>query len=332
MNTKKTIRVIATHTAGQPTRTVLSGFPHIPGSTMQGKYQYMQEQAEWLRTMVCQEPRGSDIMSGAIITAPCSKDADFGVLHFEAAGWLPMCGHNTIGVCTAIVEEGLAAVQEPVTRLTLETPIGLIRAEVLVKDGSAQKVTFQGTPSFALLQDAFVISEKWGKVPVDISWGGSAVAFIPADFFGYTICKENATFYESAAVELRALINEQLPICDSRLPEITGVSHVAFYQDGDPMRHVVVGPDGRSDRSPCGNGTCARAGLLYAQGRLKSGEEFEQRSVIDSAFHCKCLKEVMLNGKEAIIPQICGRAWVTAFSTYVIDENDPFGEGFSLTI
>ena len=103
MNTKKTIRVIATHTAGQPTRTVLSGFPHIPGSTMQGKYQYMQEQADWLRTMVCQEPRGSDIMSGAIITAPCSKDADFGVLHFEAAGWLPMCGHNTIGVCTAIV-------------------------------------------------------------------------------------------------------------------------------------------------------------------------------------------------------------------------------------
>ena len=332
MNTKKTVRVIATHTAGQPTRTVLSGFPHIPGKTMQEKYLHMQEHADWLRTMVCQEPRGSDIMSGAIITAPCSNEADFGVLHFEAAGWLPMCGHNTIGVCTAIVEEGLVDVQEPVTKLTLETPLGLVRAAIDVENGSATKVSFQGAPSFALVQDATVKTERWGDIPVDISWGGSAVAFISADFFGKTPCVENAVFFANTAVELRALINEQLPICDKRLPDITGVSHVAFYQDGDPMRHVVVGPDGQCDRSPCGNGTCARAGLLHAQGRLKAGESFEQRSVIDSAFLCKCLEEVKVNDKPAIIPQISGRAWVTAYSTYVMDESDPFGQGFSLTL
>lgn len=332
MNTKKIIRVIATHTAGQPTRTVLSGFPHIPGSTMQEKYQYMQEHADWLRTMVCQEPRGSDIMSGAIITAPCSNEADFGVLHFEAAGWLPMCGHNTIGVCTAIVEEGLVDVQEPVTKLTLETPLGLVRASIDVKNGSATSVRFRGAPSFALMQDAVVKTERWGDVPVDIGWGGSAVAFVPADFFGKAPCVENAAFFAGTAVELRALINEQLPICDARLPEITGVSHVAFYQDGDPMRHVVVGPDGQCDRSPCGNGTCARAGLLHAQGRLKVNEAFEQRSVIDSAFTCSCAEEIQLGGAPAIIPEISGRAWVTAFSTYVVDESDPFGQGFSLTL
>ena len=166
MKTKKAIRVVATHTAGQPTRTVLTGFPHIPGSTMQEKYLYMQEKGDWLRTMVCQEPRGSDIMSGAIITAPCSSGADIGVLHFEAAGWLPMCGHNTIGVCTALVEEGLVPVQEPVTGLTLETPIGLIAANIQVEGGSAQRVSFRATPSFALLQGAVVKTEKWGDVPV----------------------------------------------------------------------------------------------------------------------------------------------------------------------
>lgn len=299
---------------------------------MQEKYLYMQEHADWLRTMVCQEPRGSDIMSGAIITAPCSSDADFGVLHFEAAGWLPMCGHNTIGVCTALVAERLVEVQEPLTCITLETPIGLIRAQIQVKDGTAQKVTFQGTPSFALLQNAVVTSEKWGNVPVDIGWGGSAVAFIPADYFGYAVCKENAVFYESAAVELRQLINAQYPICDPRLPDITGVSHVAFYQDGDPMRHVVVGPDGRCDRSPCGNGTCARTGLLHAQGLLKVGESFEQRSVIDSAFTCRCAEELLVGGEPAIRPEISGQAWVTAYSTYVMEESDPFGQGFSLTI
>ena len=332
MNTKKTIRVIATHTAGQPTRTVLSGFPHIPGNTMQEKYLYMQEHADWLRTMVCQEPRGSDIMSGAIITEPCNPEADFGVLHFEAAGWLPMCGHNTIGVCTALVEEGLIDVQEPVTKLTLETPLGLVRASIDVENGSAAKVRFLGAPSFALRQNAVVKTDRWGNVPVDISWGGSAVAFVPADFFGYAPCVENATFFANTAVALRALINQQLPICDGRLPEITGVSHVAFYQDGDPMRHVVVGPDGQCDRSPCGNGTCARAGLLYAQGRLKANEQFEQCSVIDSAFTCRCAEELEVDGAPAIIPEISGRAWITAYSTYVMDASDPFGKGFSLTI
>lgn len=242
MNTKKTIRVIATHTAGQPTRTVLSGFPHIPGETMQEKYQYLQKQADWLRTMVCQEPRGSDIMSGAIITAPCSKDANFGVLHFEAAGWLPMCGHNTIGVCIAIVEEGLVNVQEPVTNLTLETPLGLVRASIHVENGTATKVSFQGASSFALMQDATVKTERWGDVPVDIGWGGSAVAFVPADFFGHAPCVENAAFFANTAVELRALINQQLPICDARLPEITGVSHVAFFRTAIPCVMWWLGP------------------------------------------------------------------------------------------
>ncbi len=332
MNTKKTIRVIATHTAGQPTRTVLTGFPHIPGSTMQEKYLYMQEHADWLRTMVCQEPRGSDIMSGAIVTAPCSSEADFGVLHFEAAGWLPMCGHNTIGVCTALVEEGLADVQEPVTRLTLETPLGLVRASIDVENGSATGVRFRGAPSFALIQNAVVKTDRWGDVPVDIGWGGSAVAFVPAAFFGYAPCRENAAFFAGTAAELRRMINKQLPIRDARLPEITGVSHIAFYQDGEPMRHVVVGPDGQCDRSPCGNGTCARAGLLHAQGRLKVNETFEQRSVIDSAFICKCAEELVVGNAPAIIPEISGRAWVTAHSAYVMDESDPFGQGFSLTL
>lgn len=332
MKTKKTIHVVSTHTAGQPTRTVLTGFLQIPGGTMEEKYRYMQQHADWLRTMVCQEPRGSDIMSGAILTAPCSAEADYGVLHFEAAGWLPMCGHNTIGVCTVLVEEGLVDVQEPVTRLTLETPLGLVRASVDVENGSAVRVSFRGTESFALIRDAALSTERWGRLPVDIAWGGSAVAFLPAALFGRAPVMENASFFAGTAVELRALINDQLPLCDPRLPGITGVSHVAFYEDGEPMRHVVVGPDGQCDRSPCGNGTCARAGLLYAQGRLKAGDVFEQRSVIDSSFTCRCAEEVTVGDAPAIIPEIGGRAWVTAFSDYVMDESDPFGQGFSLTL
>ena len=133
MRSKKVLNVVETHTGGQPTRTVLSGVLQIPGATMWEKYCYMQEKGDWVRTMVCQEPRGSEIMSGTLLTTPCDPRADVGILHFEAAGWLPMCGHNTIGACTTIVEEGLVEVTEPETHITLETPIGLIRAVVAVE-------------------------------------------------------------------------------------------------------------------------------------------------------------------------------------------------------
>jgi len=332
MKNKKMIRVTATHTAGQPTRTVISGFPYIPGKTLQEKYAYMQAHADWLRTMICQEPRGSDIMSGALLTAPCDPEADIGVLHFEAAGWLPMCGHNTIGVCTAIAEEGLVKITEPVTKIVLETPIGLIHAAVDIKDGTAARVSFRNTPSFPLVQDAVVHTDTWGDIPVEIGWGGSAVAFVPAKLFGREVCRENASYYEAIGCRLRTLINQQLPIHHPQLPEIRSVSHVAFYTDEPVMRHVVVGPDGKCDRSPCGNGTCARAALLHAQGRLRVGEAFVQQSVIGSEFTCKCTEEVMTENTPAIIPEISGQAWITAFSTYVMDETDPFGGGFSLTL
>lgn len=330
MRSKRVLNVVETHTGGQPTRTVLSGILQIPGATMWEKYCYMQEHGDWVRTIVCQEPRGSEIMSGTLLTPPCDPQADVGILHFEAAGWLPMCGHNTIGACTAIVEEGLITVTEPETQITLETPIGLIRAVVEVENGCAKSVRFQNVPAFPLLRSAVLSTDEWGDLTFDIGWGGSAVAFICADHFGCPICLENAKFYESIADALRPQINAQFPISHPLIPHITGISHVAFYQDGEVMRHVVVGPDGRCDRSPCGNGTCARAALLFDQGKLTVGASFEQRSLIDSAFTCKCVEAVMAGDTQAIIPEISGRAWLTALSSYVLDDTDPLGKGFLL--
>lgn len=330
MRTKRIINIIETHTGGQPTRTVLTGFPYIPGRTMEEKFFYMKENADWLRTLVCQEPRGSDIMSGAIITTPCNPSADIGVIHFESSGWLPMCGHNTIGLCTAIVEEGIIEVKEPYTHISLETPIGIIKVEVEVDGGSAKAVRFRNTPSFAILQDMPIKSDEWGKMFIDISWGGSAVAFIPANFFGQPLCQENAKYFEKVADNLIPEINNQLTLEHPQLPDINSISHLAFFEDGEVMRHGVVGPDGRCDRSPCGNGTCARAALLFAQGKLKIGDQFEQHSLIDSIFTCKCVDIVSLGNAKAIIPEISGKAWITAFATYVVDETDPFGNGFLL--
>ena len=327
MRSKKNLNVIETHTGGQPTRTVVSGVLNIPGKTMAEKYAYMQEQGDYVRKMVCMEPRGSEIMSGTLITQACDPAADVGILHFEAAGWLPMCGHNTIGACTALAETGMIACQEPETTVTLETPIGLIQAVVEMKDGIAQAVRFRNCPAFPLLLGGTINVPNYGEVPVDIGWGGSAVAFLETSRFGLTVCPENAHALENLGVMIRQLVNEKYPIRHPMLPQIQGISHVSFYEDEPVMRHAVVGPDGRCDRSPCGNGTCARAAILYAQGKLKAGDSFTQRSVLGSVFSCKCAETVDEN---TIIPEIRGQAWITAQATYLLAEDDTLGQGFLL--
>ena len=126
MKAKRMVRTIETHTLGQPTRTVVSGFKHIPGKTMAVKFNYMKDNEDWFRKFLSFEPRGSEIMSGTIITEPCTPGTDVGILYYEASGWLPMCGHDTIGVTVALIEAGLVGVTEPITpvsytHLTLPT-------------------------------------------------------------------------------------------------------------------------------------------------------------------------------------------------------------------
>ena len=322
--------IIETHTGGQPTRTVIHGFEDIPGKTMTDKYAFMQDHCDWVRTMVCQEPRGSEIMSGVVLTKPCHDEADVGMLHFEAAGWLPMCGHNTIGACTVLAERGLVPVNEPETPIVVDTPAGMIRATVTMKGGRAERVRFEAVPSFPLLLDGAIETPGYGVLPVEIGWGGSAVAFIESSPFHTDICPENAAAYERLAAELVPLIQKAYPLSHLALPGIKAISHLAFFSDEAERRHVVVGPDGHCDRSPCGNGTCARAAILHVKGQLHVGDEFVQRSVMGSAFSCRCLGEISYCGTRAIRLELSGRAWQTAESLFFVDRSDPLGEGFLL--
>ena len=133
MNAKKVFRTIETHTLGQPTRNIVSGFPHIPGNTMAEKFIYMKENEDWFRTLLSYEPRGNDYMSCTLNTEPCTPGTDVGVLYFETSGWLPMCGHDTIGVSVALIETGMVKVTEPMTVIKLDTAAGVITIEAKVE-------------------------------------------------------------------------------------------------------------------------------------------------------------------------------------------------------
>lgn len=334
MKARKMFRTIETHTLGHPTRTVVSGFRHIPGKTMQEKFTYMKENEDWFRRVLAFEPRGSEIMSCTLITEPCTPGTDVGILYFEASCWLPMCGHDTMGVSVALIEAGLVDVTEPITVINLDTPAGVIKVEAKVNDGSVEEVSFLNAPALVLNQGVDVHTKEFGTLTLDISWGGNVYAILPVEKVGLTIEPNNTSKLIAAAQSIAADINQQIIVRHPELDFVDKVTHVEFA--GPPKRknadiqNCVVALPKVVDRSPCGTGTSAKAALLHAEGKLKVGESFNHESIIGSVFKCEIIGETTIGGIPAIIPKVTGNACVMGFATWIVDPKDPFPEGFLL--
>src|SRR3954447_16320583 len=155
-----------------PTRVVTGGVGTIPGTTMAERRRYFMDNLDHIRQFLVHEPRGHSAMSGAILQPPCRDDADWGVVYIEVSGCLPMCGHGTIGVATVLVETGMVEVTEPVTTIRLDTPAGLVVAEVQVEGGAARSVTIRNVASFTLGLDRRVNVDGLGELPYDVAFGG----------------------------------------------------------------------------------------------------------------------------------------------------------------
>lgn len=334
MKFKHMFRTVETHTLGHPTRTVVGGFKHIPGKTMQEKFVYMKDNEDWFRKVLCFEPRGSQIMSCTIVTEPCTPGTDVGILYFEASCWLPMCGHDTMGATVALIETGMVEVTEPITRIALDTPAGVVHVEAEVHDGSVESVSFINAPALVLNRNVTVNTEMFGALTFDISWGGNVYAIIPAKSVGMDICPQNAARFVTAANSIAKDINAQVKISHPEFDFVDRVTHVEFFgepksEDAD-VQNVVVALPTVIDRSPCGTGTSAKAALLAAEGKLKVGESFVHESIIGSKFTCEVVDETTVGGIPAIIPKVTGNACIIGFCEWVVDPKDPFPEGFVL--
>lgn len=336
MRLSRVITTIDTHTQGQPTRTVTGGIPRIPGESVADKMLYLRDNMDWLRTMLVYEPRGHNIMSGAILTEPSHPEADVGVIYIEVGCYLPMCGHDTIGCCTALVEAGMVPVTEPHTYITLETPAGLVRTRVDVRDNVAKQVTFTNVPSFVHALDMEVDVPGKGRVRMDVAYGGNFYAILPASSVGLELVPGNAPEIIRVGKTIRKALNEQHKVVHPEKPFIDVVTHVEFYGpptvDGAHVKNAVVFPPGDIDRSPCGTGTSAKLAVLRARGEIGPGEEFVHESLIGSIFRARVLEETSVGGLKAIVPEVSGAAYVTGIHQFVMDPEDPFQEGFLLGV
>lgn len=334
MKIRRTFHTIDTHTGGEPTRNVIGGIPAIPGATMRDKMLYMRDRQDWIRRTLTYEPRGNDVMSGTVVTPPCDPAADVGVLFFEVGGWMPMCGHDTIGVATALVESGMVEVTEPVTHVTLDTAAGLVRASVQVEDGRAKDVTFINAPAMVLKHDVSVQAPDFGTITLDIAYGGNIYAILPASSVGLSLLPGNNRAIIDTGNHIKDIVNGQIPVAHPQLAFMDHVTHVEFYEEpaepGAPTRNAVVIPPGAIDRSPCGTGTSAKLAVLHAEGLLGVDELFVHESIIGSRFTCRIAGTTEVAGIPAVIPEITGRAYVTGIHTYVIDPEDPMPHGFLL--
>ena len=335
MRFEKMITAVDSHTEGMPTRVVTGGFNSIHGKTMFEKKQYVEAHLDHLRTLLMFEPRGHGSMSGSILLPPCISSADLGVVFIEVSGCLPMCGHGTIGTCTVAIETGLVKVTEPITRISLDTPAGLVLAEAKVENGKAKSVKIQNVPSFLYRKDAEVNVEGLGKISLDIAFGGNFYAILPAENVGLSVEKKNAQALIDAGMKIMKAVQQQIPLTHQMNPAINEIKHTMFtgppdVKGADAKNAVVLHP-GTVDRSPCGTGTSARMAQLFARGKLSLNQDFVHESIIGSLFTGQIVKKEQLKGEmTAVVPTIEGRAWITGFQQFVLDPEDPFPAGFLL--
>ncbi len=326
------ISSIDTHTAGEPTRIVLSGLPSIPGDTMAEKKQYMMERLDHFRTLLMQEPRGHADMFGAIVTPPTTKQGQYGIIFMDSGGYLDMCGHGIIGITTAFIEMGMVTPEEPETVVTFDTPAGLVEGRARVEDGRAVEVSLSNVPSFLYTKDVEIDLPEVGRITIDVSFGGNFFAMTPAKELGVSVHPENLSRLIGLGNAIRKAVNKKLDIQHPTEKHITTVELTEIYDKPDPTKayskNVVVFGNGQVDRSPCGTGTSAVMATLHGRGRLAIGEEFVNESVIGTRFKGKLVRETRVGDFAAVDPVITGEAYITGIHQFVVDPHDPVKHGF----
>ena len=326
------IQTVDTHIEGLGVRVVTGGVPQFPGATMADRRDWFAAHADDLRRLLLTEPRGHAALSGAILQTPTRSDADWGVLFIEVTGVLPMCGAATMAVATMLVDTGMVAVEEPATRVSLDTPIGLIQADVHVVEGKAQSATIVNVPSFVESTGLELDVPSVGRLTVDIAFGGNYYAFVDLASIGVPFDRASIATLTQAGREIMDAVNT---VARPRHPETgyEGCEHVVFLAPGsnaELTRHVLINFPGWLDRSPGGTGTSALMALRHHRGELELHQDLVNESFIGTRFIGRLIGTTRVGDRTAVTPQITGRAWVTAMSQFVVDPTDPFPTGFTV--
>lgn len=335
MRTDRQFFAVDSHTAGEPTRVVVGGFPMLRGSTLREKDAALRDECWPLVRLLTGEPRGHAPMHAVLPLPPCDAKADVSLLIVAALGSLTMCGHALIGAVTTLLELGMLPRRQPTTTLTVETLAGLLSVEAEVSDGKVTQVTFSNAPSWVLATDVVVDVAEVGTVRLDLVYGGLWYAVADVEQFGVDIEPGSLPRLVRLSYLVRRAVNARLSEFDlPRELAPTSVPQLLFIgpakSPGADGRNLATSTELGFDRSPCGTGSSARMALLHARGQLGIGESFVHESVLGTRFVGSLFGETTTGGVRAVLPRITGTAYVTAISQLVSDPDDPLALGFHL--
>lgn len=311
------LKLIDSHTGGEPTRMVYQGFPALQGETLADKLMNFRKNHDHLRRAIILEPRGSDVMVGALLCEPCDKKAVAGVIFFNNEGYLGMCGHGSIGVIASLAYQGKISVGEHY----LETPVGMVKA-TLHDDGSC---SIKNVPSYRYRSQVTVDVPNVGRMQGDIAWGGNWF-FLVSDH-GYALDLANIKTLTKVSIALKDALKAQ-GITGDKGGEIDHIELFGSSQIADSKSFVLC-PGGAYDRSPCGTGTSAKIACLAADGKLSAGQIWRQESIVGSVFLASYEPyqgdaDQYNLPSHTIVPTIRGTAYISAETTLIMQANDPF--------
>jgi 4-hydroxyproline epimerase len=311
------VEVIDSHTEGEPTRVVIAGGPDLGTGTIADRLQRFREQHDGFRRGVVCEPRGSEVVVGALLLEPVERESAAAGIFFNDVGYLGMCGHGTIGVVTTLAHLGRITPG----RHGIETPVGTVHTE-LHHDGS---VSVENVPSYRYLHDIAVQVPGHGLIAGDVAWGGN--------WFFLTPCNGLAleSTHRAELVAFTTAIRSALAAAGITGEGGAAIDHIELFaapqNPANSSRNFVLCPGASFDRSPCGTGTSAKMACEYAAGRLRPGEIWRQEGILGTVFTGSI--EFLTDSTGHVLPTISGRAWITAESSLIFDPTDPFREGIT---
>jgi len=335
LRSSKIIHIVSCHAEGEVGDVIVGGVAPPPGATVWDQSRWIAED-QTLRNFVLNEPRGGVFRHVNLLIPPKNPKARMGWIIMEPADTPPMSGSNAMCVATVLLDTGIIPMQEPMTRIVLEPPGGLVEVEAECRNGKAQRISVRNVSSFADKLDAKIEVEGLGTLSVDTAYGGDSFVIVDAASIGLRLRPDQARDIARIGVKITEAANEQLGF---QHPANIW-SRISFCQITDPVflkdgllcgKSAVVIRPGKIDRSPCGTGCSARMAVLHARGRMNIGDKFVGTSLLDTEFHCRIDSERDIQGKPGISPIISGRAWIIGTRQLMVDPADPFQSGYRLS-
>jgi trans-L-3-hydroxyproline dehydratase len=329
------IRTIDAHTAGEPLRVIVDGFPQPQGKTILEKRRFVRDNHDALRRTLMWEPRGHADMYGCLLTEPATSDGDVGVLFMHNEGFSTMCGHGIIGLVKVGLDCGLLVSDEETPVVRIDTPAGRVTATARRRvDGSVDTVSFLNVASFLLERDLEIQVDGIGAVTCDIAFGGAFYAYTDAARLDLTLNPGSHSKIIDVGMRIKRAVMDQYeivhPTGDEDLNFLYGTIFVERLSGAIHSRNVCIFAEGEVDRSPTGTGVSGRAAIHHARGELAIGETITIESILGTQFDVQFVEQTVVGDLPAVVPQVTGRAHVTGQHEFLIDPDDELRDGFIL--